>query len=112
MANGQVGSGSGFFSLEPGCVVTNAHVVGMLNPLSTAPQHIDVVANSGEGDERKFVGRLVAVDRTTDLAVGRITGKDPPAPLTPSSADLYETQPGRGFGCPFGENLGKDIALG
>jgi len=44
----------------------------------------------------------------TDLAVVRITGKDLPAPLGVSSADLYETQPVWVFGFPFGEKPGQE----
>src|SRR5207249_3398931 len=65
-ADGQTAEGSGFFALEPGIVVTNAHVVGMLAPRSRPPKHVDVVVHSGEPNEKKLAGELLGVDRRAD----------------------------------------------
>src|SRR5262249_31676912 len=51
---GQVAEGSGFFAVEPGLVVTNAHVLGMLQATSRTPEHVEVVAHSGEPNELKL----------------------------------------------------------
>lgn len=112
-ADGKRGEGSGFFAMEPGVVVTNAHVIGMLGPRSPRPKHIDVVLNSGEPDEKKLSGEVLALDRSSDLALLRV-GNDPslPPPLPVRSADqLTEVQKVYIFGFPFGTNLGKQIAV-
>src|SRR5438067_2053234 len=44
--------GSGFFAFEPGLLLTNAHVVGMLSPDGRKPQQVDVTLNSGEAGSR------------------------------------------------------------
>src|SRR5207237_8621693 len=63
MPSGQVSEGSGFFAMESGIVITNAHVLGMLHASSRAPKHVQVVVNSGEANERQFVGDVLGVDR-------------------------------------------------
>ena len=112
LPTGEVQEGSGFFVADPGTIVTNAHVLGMLEPNSRQPLQIEVVVNAGETDSRTFGGRILGVDRGTDLAVLRIQGKDLPAPLQLGSAkDLTETQEVRIFGFPFGRQLGKEITV-
>ena len=104
--------GSGFFAVEPNVVLTNAHVLGMLRPEGRPPQRIDVTVHSGQEDERTLAGQLLGVDRSTDLAVLRVTGKDLPEPLQVVSArDLTETQTVYVFGFPFGKELGKEITV-
>src|SRR5262249_17797604 len=53
-ATGKVGEGSGFFGLEPGVVITNAHVVGMLQPKSLPPKKVEVVIQSGTPNELRL----------------------------------------------------------
>jgi S1-C subfamily serine protease len=104
--------GSGFFAVEPNLVLTNAHVLGMLRPEGRPPQRIDVVVRSGQPDEKTLPGQVLGVDRSTDLAVLRVTGKDLPEPLRVVSAkDLTETQTVYVFGFPFGKELGKEITV-
>ena len=112
-----VASGSGFFEASSGEVLTNAHVIGMLHDDEPPPQSIEVVLQSGEKEEKTLPGRIIAVDRISDLAVLgvdlRAAGLTaPPASLTVSSAGgLRETQEVYVFGFPFGENLGKNITV-
>jgi S1-C subfamily serine protease len=111
-AGGDVAEGSGFFGLEPGLVITNAHVVGMLR--AGPPRGVDVVVNSGEPGEAKMAGTVVGVDRANDLAVLRVEGDRSrlPAPLpVGTAADLTETQSVYIFGFPFGAQLGKNITV-
>jgi S1-C subfamily serine protease len=61
--------GSGFFGAEPGVVITNAHVVGMLVPGSPEPKSLRVVRNKGEKDEASSPAKVVAVDHDADLAL-------------------------------------------
>jgi predicted Zn finger-like uncharacterized protein len=112
MANGQVASGSGFFGVEPNIVLTNAHVVGMLQPENDKPRHIEAVQNSGTGEERHFPAELLGVDRTADLAVLRVAVKNTPQPLEVKGArNLRETQRVWVVGFPLGEQLGKEITV-
>ena len=112
-----VASGSGFFEATSGEVLTNAHVIGMLHDDEPPPQHIEVVLQSGEKEEKTLPGRIIAVDRVSDLAVLDVDLRAaglaaPPASLTVSPAGgLRETQEVYVFGFPFGENLGKNITV-
>lgn len=106
--NGGVGTGSGFFAFEPGIVLTNAHVVGMLGDRSSAPRKIDAILNSGDKDEKTIAASVLDIDRSSDLAVLRLSGDsdDLPQPLAVNSArELLETQQVFIFGFPFGEML-------
>jgi S1-C subfamily serine protease len=112
-ANGQQGSGSGFFGVEPGVVLTNAHVVGMMAAGAGKPQRCEVTVNSGEGpDEKTLPGEVISVDRVNDLAVLRVKLDKQPTPLEVKSAlNLKETQPLFVFGFPFGATLGKNVTV-
>src|SRR5262249_3793731 len=86
-------TGSGFCALGSGLVLTNAHVVGMLIS-DTSPKSLEVIIHSGERDERTVPGKVVAVDRTSDLAAVRLDAPaGQPEALTVASAEqLIETQ--------------------
>jgi hypothetical protein len=111
--DGETAEGSGFFAMEPGIVLTNAHVVGMLGKTSKPPRSIDVVIGSGEADEVAVKARVVGVDRANDLAVLKVDGdkKRWPAPLTVEldMSNLSELQKVYIFGFPLGSGLGKEI---
>jgi S1-C subfamily serine protease len=112
-----VASGSGFFEAESGKVLTNAHVLGMLEPGAPAPQKLEVVLNSGvKGEEKTLPGRIITVDRMSDLAVLdldlKAAGVTRPEGLTVKPASgLYETQTVYVVGFPLGEAVGKDITV-
>ncbi len=114
LPNRGIAQGSGFFALERGIVITNAHVLGMLRADSLPPRSVDVVINSGEPGEQKMTGTVLGVDRDNDLAVLRVEG-DPsrlPPPLPVDSATkLAETQKVYIFGFPLGSALGKNITV-
>lgn len=113
LPGGDVTEGSGFFALERGVVITNAHVVGMLRA-GGPPRGVEVVIHSGEAGEAKLAGTVVGVDRDNDLAVLRVKGdlSRLPAPLpVASAAKLTETQNVYIFGFPFGAQLGKNITV-
>jgi S1-C subfamily serine protease len=113
LPNGGVAEGSGFLCLEPGLVMTNAHVLGMLRSDATPPSRVDVVVHSGEANELRMVGIVLGVDRTNDLAVLRVNNAAPlPPPLAVDSANrLIETQKVYIFGFPLGAQLGKNITV-
>ncbi len=114
LPNGGIAQGSGFFALEPGIVITNAHVLGMLRADSLPPHNVDVVTNSGLPGETKMVGTVLGVDRGNDLAVLRVD-TDPsrlPPPLAVDTAKkLTQTQKVYIFGFPYGDQLGKGISV-
>jgi hypothetical protein len=108
MADGTRGSGSGFFGAPTASqVLTNAHVVGMLSKHSRPPQEILVILNSGEKNEQTLRGRVLGVDRDSDLAlvdVGAAPGLPEPLKVRPASG-LVQTQKVWVFGFPFGGQL-------
>jgi S1-C subfamily serine protease len=116
LPDGGIAQGSGFLGVEPNIVLTNAHVIGMLEPQSPPPRLVEATLNSGEKDEKKFPCQVLGVDRDSDLAVLRAlpaTTVTLPAPLEVKSAqDLLETQGVYVFGFPFGAQLGKEISVG
>ncbi len=111
---GGTAEGSGFFAVERGIVITNAHVLNMLRPGSSAPNNVKVVVNSGESNETKLTGAVLGVDQNNDLAVLRVQGDEsslpPPLPVD-SATKLTETQKVYIFGFPFGSSLGKNITV-
>jgi S1-C subfamily serine protease len=110
-AQGQ-GSGSGFFAGGPGLVVTNAHVVFMLNRSAPKPNSVKVVRNKGEKDEVTLKAEVLAVDHDADLAVLSVPKEGLPPPLLVKSAlSLHETQPVYIAGFPLGERPGKNVTI-
>jgi S1-C subfamily serine protease len=112
LPSGNLVEGSGFFTDESGVLLTNAHVLGMLDADSRPPTKVDVTVNSGEADSRTLPGKLLGVDRGSDLAVLRVEAKDLPAPLQVVPAkDVNETEEVFVFGFPLGKRLGKNITV-
>lgn len=112
-ANGLSGEGSGFFALERGLVVSNAHVVGMLHTMEK-PRTIEVTINSGEPDEYSRNAMILGVDQDEDLALLRLDGERaslPPPLLVDYISPLSELQKVYVFGFPFGSQLGKSITV-
>jgi uncharacterized protein (TIGR03067 family) len=104
--------GSGFFAGQDNMILTNAHVVGMKKNDGKFPQRIDVVVNSGQEDERSYLGQVVGADSDLDLAVVRVEGDQLPPPLkVVAGRNLEETQTVYIFGFPLGRDLGKDITV-
>ncbi len=113
MPGGQIAEGSGFFVAQPGIIVTNAHVLGMLSSSSRPPNQVDVVVHSGDTAEFKLAGNVLGVDRESDLAVIRVPvdGKLPQPLASQDDRALVETQGVYIFGFPFGAKLGRDITV-
>ncbi len=117
MPDGGKASGSGFFAVEDGLVMTNAHVLDMLSPESRPPKKIEVVLNSGEAGELILGGQILGLDRGSDLAVLKAfstkAGKvviPPPLPIK-SAKNLGELQKLFVCGFPLGDQLGKEISI-
>jgi S1-C subfamily serine protease len=112
--SGSGAEGSGFFAVQRGIVITNAHVIGMIRPGTAPPRSVEVVINSGEADEVRTSGTVLGVDRENDLAVLRVNGdlsRLPPALPIDTATKLTETQKVYIFGFPFGSKLGKNITV-
>jgi hypothetical protein len=113
LSDGSSAEGSGFFATEPGIVLTNAHVLGMLRANAKPPQKIEVVAQSGQADEFTMTGKVVGVDRDNDLAAVRVEGEQArwpaPLPVELDMSNLTELQKVYVFGFPLGSSLGKEI---
>lgn len=95
--------GTGFFALQRGLVLTNAHVA---TPEHAVPGKLRVILNSGSRSERSLPAEVLASDPEMDLAVLRVSGANLPDPLPLSgAAALMETTPLYLFGFPFGDGL-------
>jgi S1-C subfamily serine protease len=112
LPNGSTAEGSGFFTDEPGVILTNAHVIGMLDSDSRPPVKVVVTVKSGEPDSLSLPAAFLGVDRGSDLALLRVSGKGLPAGLKVVPAkDVSETQEVFIFGFPLGKRLGKNITV-
>jgi S1-C subfamily serine protease len=112
LSDNRVVQGSGFFADEPGLIITNAHVLQMLDPESRKPAKIEVTVNSGTEKSRTLAAKVVGVDRGSDLALVRVEDRDPPPALSfGTTQGLSETQSLLVFGFPFGKQLGKEITV-
>jgi S1-C subfamily serine protease len=112
--SGSEGSGSGFFEAGSGLIVTNAHVVGMLDPQAKRPQKIEVVLNSGLSNSATLAGTLVAVDHMSDLALVSVNlppGQNPSKLTVGMSKELRETQRVYVCGFPLGERANKNVTI-
>ena len=100
-------------------MVTNAHVVGLKEDKYKGPRVIELVFNSGEGDnEYHYGGELVAYDREHDLAILRPFLLDvgarqagPQRDRHLQGADPVLLQKLFVFGYPLGESIGKEITV-
>lgn len=111
LPDGNVVQGTGFVIGSP-LILTNAHVLGMLDADSRPPQKITVVFRSGEADSRRVPAIVRGVDRESDLGVIRVDPKDLPPPLKlGNTKDLTETQDVFIFGFPLGKELGSNITV-
>ena len=114
LPNGGVAEGSGFLCLEPGIVMTNAHVLGMLWAEAAPPAKVEVVVHSGEANQTTLAGSVLGVDRSNDLAILRVPADAPPLPPplpVDSAAKLSLTQKLYVFGFPLGAQLGRNITV-
>ena len=118
--NGKGGTGSGFVEKDSRLVVTNAHVVGLLEEKDRGPKAIELVFNSGEGPDKeyRYGGELVAFDKEHDLAIIRPFLLDvgarqvvPEGLTVPKSPNLILLQKLFVFGYPLGEKLGTEITV-
>uniref|UniRef100_A0A914XAA7 Serine protease HTRA2, mitochondrial n=1 Tax=Plectus sambesii TaxID=2011161 RepID=A0A914XAA7_9BILA len=96
------GGGSGLIVRSDGLILTNAHVVG-----SIRNSQLTITLNDG----RKFNGRLVKLDRRTDLAIVKIDGAHDLPVLR--LADSTKVRPGEfvvALGSPF--TLSNSVTMG
>lgn len=112
LANDSIAEGSGWFAVEKGLIITNAHVLGMVDADSRRPQQVEATIDSGEANSKTIPVKFLGVDRSSDLAVLQADGDNLPEPLPLGKTDgLSETQSVYIFGFPFGKRLGKNITV-
>jgi len=83
----------------------------MLQLKSKPPTKIEVIVHSGEKEEKTLEGKLLGVDRASDLAVLRLEGKLPNSLPFGTKRELAELQKVYIFGFPFSTQLGKNITV-
>jgi S1-C subfamily serine protease len=114
-ADGDVSEGSGFATRLRGLVVTNAHVVGMLDNDSPKPTKVEVTFNSGEANSKTIVSKIGYVDGDTDLALLMVPSanfKEYPERLPMTlSQKLNETQDVFAVGFPLGKQAGANVSV-
>jgi len=114
-ADGDVSEGSGFLTRTRGLIVTNAHVVGMLDNESRKPSKIEVTFNGGEADSQTLEAKVGYVDGESDLAllsypVKNLKGSPDLLPVG-YSAQLSETQDVFIVGFPLGRKAGLNVSV-
>lgn len=85
------GVGSGFITSPDGQIFTNAHVVANANQVS-------VLLTDG----RRLQGKVLGVDRVTDVAVVKIDATDLPVARLANSDNLVSGEPAIAIGNPLG----------
>lgn len=109
------GTGSGFFACEKGLVITNAHVISMLDEGSSEPKSVRVFLNHGKSNQQDYKVTSFKVDRKNDLAILRLPRayeSSYPEPLTlASSLTTRETQKVFSLGFPYGNSAGKEVTV-
>lgn len=95
----QQGSGSGVIISADGYIVTNNHVVADADELT-------VTLN----DNKEYSARIIGTDKTTDLALIKIDGKDLPAITIANSEDIKVGEWVLAVGNPF--NLTNTVTAG
>jgi predicted Zn finger-like uncharacterized protein len=109
------GEGSGWLAEPNGIVITNSHVVGMLDKAARPPEKVEVVLYAGTPEEARLPAKLLSVDREDDLAVLQLQGaKDLPEPFTVvPSAGFVGGEALSVVGFPRGSSLVKGaVSLG
>jgi S1-C subfamily serine protease len=114
-ADGDTSEGSGFVTRLRGLVVTNAHVVGMLDNDSPKPTKIEVTFNSGEANSKTIDAKVGFVDGESDLALLSVPTKDfkdyPELLAVGYSGKLTETQDVFVVGFPLGKQAGANVTV-
>jgi hypothetical protein len=106
------GTGSGFLAFKPGLVLTNAHVVDMLEPGSEPPEVLKVFVHHGTPEEKELKGKVLGVDRKADLAVLEVDPTGLPEPLPVKSArELQATSRVYVCGFPLGTLISNRVTI-
>ena len=100
-----------------GMIITNAHVVGMLDNDSPKPVKIDVTLNGGQADAKTISAQVGYVDGDSDLALLATAAKDNKefpeylSILPKLSQSLVETQELFVVGYPLGKQAGPNVTV-
>lgn len=95
----QQGSGSGVIISADGYIVTNNHVVADADELTVTPN-----------DNKEYSARIIGTDKTTDLALIKIEGKNLPAITIANSENIKVGEWVLAVGNPF--NLTNTVTAG
>lgn len=113
--DGDTTEGTGFATRAPGLIVTNAHVVGMLDNDSKRPSKVEVTLNSGEENSKTMVAVVGHVDGDADIAMLALPQAEaknfPPLLPTGLAQDLSETQDVFIVGFPLGRKIGANVTV-
>jgi S1-C subfamily serine protease len=93
----QMSEGSGVIINSTGDILTNEHVVGVVNE---AGKSIKVTLNDGTG--RTFTGKVIGADHTTDVALVHIDASNLPAAQMGTVKGLVPGQMAVAIGNPLG----------
>lgn len=114
-ADGDSAEGSGFVHRTKGAIITNAHVVQMLDNDSPKPAKIEVTFNSGEPNSQTVEAKVGYVDGESDLALLTVPVKDikayPELLQSELSQKLTETQDVFVVGFPLGKQAGPNVSV-
>jgi S1-C subfamily serine protease len=114
-ADGDTSEGTGFATRLRGLVVTNAHVVGMLDNDSPKPTRIEVTFNSGETNSKTIISKIGYVEGESDLALLMVPSGDfkeyPELLPIAYSSQLTETQDVFIVGFPLGKQAGPNVSV-
>lgn len=119
--DGKGAEGSGFVEKTSGLIVTNAHVVGLLHAKDSPWKIINLVVNSGQGDDEFTMAGVVEegdYDSENDLAlihpkiieIGERHAL-PVGLVVPRNPQLVELQSLFVFGFPLGTSIGSEISV-
>lgn len=112
MPNGRKYEGTGFLADEDGVVITNAHVLGMLDAGAMTPTKITVTLYPGAPNQTDVNATPLGLDRDLDLVAVRISAPTLPAFLIlEDSGKLAESQPVHVACFPYEAKVRKDFVI-
>src|SRR6185369_5940504 len=106
------GTGAGIILTADGYIVTNAHVVQNARRIRVMLNSSERERNmqSGHAMRGPLEGKLIGMDRLTDLALIKVEATDLPALVLADSSDLKQGQLVLAFGSPLG--LDNSVSMG
>ncbi len=106
------GTGAGMILTSDGYIMTNAHVVQNARKIRVLLNDRERARSIAEGTGMRgpLDGKLIGLDRITDLALIKVEAKDLPSLTFADSSDLRQGQIVLAFGSPMG--LDNSVSMG